>query len=198
MWLFLTIMIVGILPEQNLDSDVDMEFYINQLNEYENSVCPLPSVQSNELQQIWKMGFIPKQLDNKYNPFYCYMVRLRREELINFVNELLSKNGDLTKITNIIHCVDSFYLVFTKNSAPNKDRWKKYKDKITPSALGIDFACKKLCNLSQIKSPSLLRDELESKSNNQVTLFLNQSECFLVGHRLLMNFDFHLENVLLV
>ena len=132
--------------------------------EYEDTIIPLASVTSNQLQQIWKQGYTPRQLDSVDIGFNCFVSRCRRKELIAYVTKLLSA-GDPIHITNIINCIDNYYLIFKGNSAPNRDRWKKYKSKVNAQEMNIDFD--KVMVKVETQNPrfELLRQEVEKKSN---------------------------------
>ena len=84
-------------------------------------------------------------------------------ELIEYVKKLLSA-GDPISITNVIHCTDNYYLIFKGTSAPNRDRWKKYKSKVNPDDMNIDFD-KVMVNVDTRK-PNFeqLRKDIEQKS----------------------------------
>lgn len=90
----------------------------------------------NELQQIWKQGYAPRQLDSGDVAFECYMSRCRRQDLVQYVERLLSSGGS-GAVSNVIHCSDYYYLVFRGNTAPSRDRWKKYKGRVTAEGRGI-------------------------------------------------------------
>ena len=90
----------------------------------------------NELQQIWKQGYAPRQLDSGDVAFECYMSRCRRQDLVQYVERLLSSGGS-GAVSNVIHCSDYYYLVFRGNTAPSRDRWKKYKGRVTGEGMGI-------------------------------------------------------------
>lgn len=136
---------------------------VEKLKEYEDTIVPLASVTSNQLQQVWKQGYTPRQLDSIDIGFNCFLSRCRRSQLIDFVKQLLS-GSDAIQITNVICCTDNYYLIFKGISAPNRDRWKKYKSRVNPVDMGIDFAKVELRNHRK-DNYEQLRCEIEQKSN---------------------------------
>ena len=66
------------------------------------------------------------------------MSRCQRKQLLAHIAKMLSL-PDPNEITHIIHCVGSYYLVFRAKAAPNRDRWKKYKGKVTANEMGVNF-----------------------------------------------------------
>ena len=88
----------------NKNKDQTFDDGEQKLKEYEDTIIPLASVTSNQLQQIWKQGYTPRQLDSVDIGFNCFVSRCRRKELIAYVTKLLSA-GDPIHITNIINCI---------------------------------------------------------------------------------------------
>ena len=120
-------------------------------------LVPTALVTANIFQQIWKQGFVPRQLED--SAFACYMSRCQRKQLVTFITKLLSLT-DSSDITHIIHCIGSYYLVFHAKSAPNRDRWKKYKNKVTANEMGIRFAQLQLMGVGE-KDLEQLRQKIE-------------------------------------
>lgn len=136
---------------------------VQQLKEFEDTIVPRASVTSNQLQQIWKQGYTPRQLDNVDIGFNCFLSRCRRKQLLEYVGKLLA-TGDPIVITNIINCTDNYYLIFKGNSAPNRDRWKKYKAKVNAEDMNIDFE-KVMVNVDTTKPDfEVLRKDIETES----------------------------------
>lgn len=133
------------------------------LSSMENLVKPVCGVNSVELQTIWTEEYAARGLDRQPIGFACFLTRCRRQELLQFVQTSLAIPNE--KITNIIHCNEGFFLVFEKKVVPNRDRWKKYKNRIIPEIFNIEYCCVPAKTPSSDDSFEELRDHIEKISN---------------------------------
>ena len=137
------------------------------LRSYEDVIIPTCSVTGNELQQIWKQGYSPRQLDSGDVAFECYMSRCRRKELVDYVSSLLATGGAAT-IAYIIHCTDCYYLVFKGNTAPSRDRWKKYKGRVTAEGMRVNISRVRIVEKTQNPNYEKAREAIEEMTKRCV------------------------------
>lgn len=159
------------------------------LRQNEDVIVPTLTVTCSQLQMVWKQGFVPRQLDCEDPSFVCFMSRCRRKQLILFIQRLLSLS-DPSDITHIIHCVDAYYLVFRNNAAPNRERWKKYKSKVTAKEMNLNLSRVQM-KVSEGVDYEQLRTTIEQMSHMYVrerevmsrnaTLYVNMSVAYVVG-----------------
>lgn len=123
----------------NADAEKGQLPSLEILRQNEDVILPTLTVTCSQLQMVWKQGFVPRQLDCEDPSFVCFMSRCRRKQLILFIQRLLSLS-DPSDITHIIHCVEAYYLVFRNNAAPNRERWKKYKSKVTAKEMNLNLS----------------------------------------------------------
>lgn len=162
------------------------------MRSYEDCIIPTTSVTGNELQQIWKQGYAPRQLDSGDLAFECYMSRCRRKDLVEYVEQLLSSGGS-GAISNVIHCSDYYYLVFRGNTAPSRDRWKKYKGRVTAEGMHIVMGRVRIGVKSAQPDYEKGREVIEEMTNKWVrrggvrsrkaTLCVDKGVVFAVGEK---------------
>ena len=136
---------------------------LQTLQSLEDCLVPTCSATESKLQEIWKHNFVPRQLASDDRSFVCYMVRCRRKQLLDYIQQLLS-SGSPSVITHIINCIEAHYVVFESSGAPSRIRWKKYKEKVTAKDIGLQFQKVKL-NLQDSSDLPAVRDKLEQVSN---------------------------------
>lgn len=132
------------------------------LQSCEDVIIPTLTVTGSQLQQVWKQGFVPRQLDSDPS-FICYVSRCRRKQLLSFIQKLLSLNSP-DDVTHIIRCIDAYYLVFKNFAAPNRERWKKYKGRITATEMNLFVNCIQL-KLKGNPDYERIRNTVEQLSN---------------------------------
>ena len=133
------------------------------LESCEDVIIPTLTVTGSLLQQVWKQGFVPRQLDSEDPSFICYVSRCRRRLLLAFIQKLLSLNSP-DDVTHVICCVDAYYLVFKNYAAPNRERWKKYKSRVTATEMNLFVNCIKL-DIKEKPDYERIRSSIEQLSN---------------------------------
>lgn len=144
--------------------EVEVPDRVNDLvNSFDGLLKPIQKINSGGLQSTWSKYLAARGLDTHPIGFACFMSRCKRQVLVNFI--ITSLSIPESSVLNIIHCTEGFFIVFAKNSAPSRDRWKKYKNKIMPESFEIQYQYQPITPTQQNANLEEIRNEIEKLSN---------------------------------
>lgn len=134
---------------------------VNKLiQQYDGILIPCVEVNTGDLQTLWFDDYTARSLNVIPLGFACYMARCKREILLDFIRSLFGINEE-KGILGVIHCKDGFFVVFSKESAPTRERWRKHKNKFVPDTFNIHYES---CCVNLVKegvTPEALREVIE-------------------------------------
>ena len=91
----------------------------------------------------------------------CYLVRLKRKELHDYLANAFNLNGSVPMLTPL--ALSSYIVIFKDAQVQTKSTWKRAKEEIVKNLVSKDYFVQQIQFKNQ--DPIRLRDEIERQSN---------------------------------